>query len=359
MLIAGGGPAGCAAALSLRASAPELSVCVIESSRYAGIRIGETLAPVARRILRHLEVWEEFESLKPREVLGSVAAWGSSVLHENDFIYSAHGAGWHLDRVRFDAMLAGSAEARGAVLLRDTRMEHIAYNNDAWHVTLSENSSIAARFLIDATGRSAAVARRQGARVKQTDRLVGFAQFFSESTHSDPRTIVETFADGWWYTAGLPDRRRVVICMTDADIGRQLGLKKYATWRQLLDETSHVRKYVNEARPVGLPLVRASESRCVEVPSASTWLAVGDAASIFDPLSSLGIVKAMRSGIFASYAIADFLLSGDQRGLARYRRFVHDDYVGYLRIRKRFYDEERRWPDSEFWGRRRGTLIHA
>jgi flavin-dependent dehydrogenase len=36
-----------------------------------------------------------------------------------------------------------------------------------------------------------------------------------------------------------------------------------------------------------------------------SWLAVGDAASTFDLLSSRGIVKALRSGVCPLYAIAD------------------------------------------------------
>ena len=82
------------------------------------------------------------------------------------------------------------------------------------------------------------------------------------------------------------------------------------------------------------------------------WLAVGDAASIFDPLSSQGIVKALRSGVFASYAIADLLLNGDDLGLRRYRRYVQDEFEGYAKNRAQYYGEERRWPESEFWRRR-------
>ena len=43
-------------------------------------------------------------------------------------------------------------------------------------------------------------------------------------------------------------------------------------------------------------------------------LCVGDAASSFDPVSGQGILKALRSGVFASYAVADWLRQGDARG---------------------------------------------
>src|ERR1051326_1080525 len=77
--IIGGGPGGSATAISLRAHAPSLSVVLIEASHYDGVRVGETLPPQARSILDHLEVWDEFCRLSPRNVFGTSAAWGRPV----------------------------------------------------------------------------------------------------------------------------------------------------------------------------------------------------------------------------------------------------------------------------------------
>ena len=56
--------------------------------------------------------------------------------------------------------------------------------------------------------------------------------------------------------------------------------------------------------------------------------------------------------MFASYAVGDFLTQQDPRGLARYNRYVREEFASYSRVRARYYAEERRWPDSEFWRRR-------
>jgi 2-polyprenyl-6-methoxyphenol hydroxylase-like FAD-dependent oxidoreductase len=206
--------------------------------------------------------------------------------------------------------------------------------------------------VVDATGRRAAFARSRTGPFEAIDRLVGFVRFFRESELRDPGTLVEAFADGWWYTAGLPGGLRLFACMTDADIGRRLRLADEAAWSRQLASTSHVSLLAVDATLDGPLLVRPSGSRCLESAAGENWLAVGDAASVFDPLSSQGIAKALRSGIFASYAIADLLAKGDASGLARYRRFVRDEFAGYLQVRSRYYREERRWPDSEFWRRR-------
>ena len=68
-----------------------------------------------------------------------------------------------------------------------------------------------------------------------------------------------------------------------------------------------------------------------------------------------GLVKALRSGIFASYAIGDLLMRGDDSGLLRYSRYVRDEFKSYSEVRAKYYREEQRWSSSEFWRRRHAT----
>lgn len=357
VLVAGGGPGGCACALMLRAHAPGLSVALAEASDYAAPRVGETLPPAAGTVLRHLGVWDAFLGHGHAPAYATAAAWGAPAAHENDFLFSARGAGWHLDRAVFDARLAEQAETRGVSLLRETRVLDAAREPDGWRVRLSSGGGLRARFLVDATGAGAALARRSGgARARVEDRLAGFVRFFRQASGGGtPHTLVEAFAGGWWYTAPLPDGRRVVACMTDTDVARGLALDEEAAWHDLLRETApHVSGSLAGSEPSGGPVVRAARSRRLEPAAGDGWLAVGDAGSTFDPLSSQGILKALRSGIFGAYAVGDLLAKGDDSGVRRYTRFIGDEWEGYLRTRTAFYTAEARWPDHEFWRRRRG-----
>jgi flavin-dependent dehydrogenase len=83
------------------------------------------------------------------------------------------------------------------------------------------------------------------------------------------------------------------------------------------------------------------------------WLAVGDAATTFDPLSSQGILKSLRSGVLASYAVADYF-KGTQTGLVKYEALAAREFKDYMDSRADFYSRERRWDDAPFWLRRRG-----
>ena len=55
VLIAGAGPAGAAAAISLADFAPSLSVCIADAPATDALRVGETLPPQIKPILEHLE----------------------------------------------------------------------------------------------------------------------------------------------------------------------------------------------------------------------------------------------------------------------------------------------------------------
>lgn len=336
--IVGAGPAGSACALTLRAHAPSLSVALFEASRFETPRLGETLPPAARTLLDQLGVFGAFRAAGHREVHGTAAAWGSERPYDNDFVFFAHGPGWHLDRAAFDRMLAEEAEKRGVDVRLDTPV------HDA--------CALGARFVVDATGNATVATRTFGARFVTIDHLVSFARFYESAGDGDPRTTVESFSDGWWYTAALPNGGRVIACMTDADIARRIALADPGSWNAALDAMPILGAFARKASGAGGIVARSVESRRLEPPCGDGWLAVGDAASRFDPLSSHGITKALRSGIFAGYAIGDLLTERSDRGLRGYERFIGAEFEAYRAARARHYGDERRWPESEFWKRR-------
>ena len=114
--ILGGGPAGSATALALKQRDPALRVALIEKTGYSALRVGESLPPPARALLTRLGVWEAFVRSSPLNSYGTRAAWGSAELHDNEFIFSPYGNGWHVDRRQFDAILAEEASRAGVEL---------------------------------------------------------------------------------------------------------------------------------------------------------------------------------------------------------------------------------------------------
>jgi flavin-dependent dehydrogenase len=81
------------------------------------------------------------------------------------------------------------------------------------------------------------------------------------------------------------------------------------------------------------------------------WIAAGDAALAFDPLSGLGVHKAVESGLRSAEAISRYF-EGDSAGMVEYERWTVESFRSYLATRQRFYSSVERWPVSPFWERR-------
>ena len=81
------------------------------------------------------------------------------------------------------------------------------------------------------------------------------------------------------------------------------------------------------------------------------WIAAGDAALAFDPLSGLGIYKTIESGLRSSAAIV-CCFEGDRSGMVEYENWTAEGFRSYLSMRRQFYGSVERWPRSPFWQRR-------
>src|SRR5260370_28303680 len=144
--------------------------------------------------------------------------------------------------------------------------------------------------------------------------------------------------------------------MTDGAVAGRLGLREREEGRGRLAAMPYLGAMLERSKPCSSVIVRSAASGRLRPVAGEDWLAVGDTASRFDPLSSQGIMKALRSGIFASYAIGDLVTREDESGLGRYRRYVLEEFRGYAEVRTKYYREEQRWPSREFWRRRQATL---
>lgn len=360
VIILGGGPAGSATAVALAQSG--LSALIVERTQYDVSRIGETLPPAIKPLLVSLDVWETF--LRDAHVSSPAvqSAWGSNELYSQEHIYNPYGPGWHVDRARFDAMLASRAEEAGVSLI--TKAELGSRINDAggnWQVEISSNNRktrFEARLFVDATGRSSFFAGSRGVRRIAVDHLVGVINILEtendETAYQYP-TLIEASEEGWWYSAELPDARLVLAYMTDADLYAKGQRQNADYWSQMLKRTIHTRSRVS-----GLDLsqccprvVSANSSRLAQT-ADHNWLAVGDAAMAFDPLAGQGIYKALESGLLGAKVIREHL-SGNastSSAMGDYVEARNRDFDQYLQLRRVFYARENRWPQSVFWQRR-------
>lgn len=366
VVIVGGGPAGFATALALRQCLPGGEITVLCPPAPRSRRRTETFPPTLEPLLKRLGVWDDFRRDGHRPCFGSAASWGHDAVAENDFVFHPYTRGWHVDRPRFDRTLAEIAAKEGIEVLAAHLAGPLVRNRrGGWSLACAsreaEAVSLEADWVVDASGRSAVVARRLGARLERTDRLVGVARpFVIPRSHvdgqGDTRSFVEATESGWWSSSWSPDGVAWVAFMTDDDLARAGHLGEPESWDRAFRGTRHLRHRLAGAEPRGNPCVQAAHSGLSNPVVGDRWLAVGDAASCLDPLSSMGVFKAFRSGILASFALRN-AFDGDGAGMVRYQALHRAEYNHYLEGRARFYADEGRWPDSEFWRRRRPEPI--
>jgi flavin-dependent dehydrogenase len=297
--VIGAGPAGATAALCLARRGWRVQLFSAGDQE----PVGETLPPEITRVLRELDVFDDFLALNPLESPGIVSTWGSAERHEQDFLRNQHGSGWHVDRVAFDRMLRGKAQEAGAELISSRRR--------------TEPSG----FVIDATGASA-IGEPQ-------DVLLAIVLHLDDGRPADQRTFIEATRDGWWYSSPSS-----AMFFTDPQTYRQQGVDiaelfvRSPLTRSRVQATAVTRSRVVHAR-TGLNPAIATDRR----------LCVGDSASAYDPISGLGIWKALRMGAIAH----------DARALPE---IVKREYAAYAAARRDYYAAETRWPESGFWRRR-------
>src|SRR5262249_41466989 len=154
-----------------------------------------------------------------------------------------------------------------------------------------------------------------------------------------------------WYSTMGPGDTTIVAFMSDTDLIREGGLHEPANWMVRLRASELTRERLRGAKPKSRQAVFAANSQRLSIVAGPGWVAAGDAASAFDPLSSEGILKAIRSGKLASFVAADYLGRGlDSHG--RYVKICTAEYEAYEKTKHEYYAREQRWPDSVFWRRR-------
>jgi flavin-dependent dehydrogenase len=361
VVIVGGGPAGCATALAL-ADRTSLRVLLVEAGRYRTARVGESIPPETSTVLQSLGIWEDFVRETHERCLGSCSSWGDDALGYNDFLFNPLGNGWHLERQRFDAFLARKVSERGCAVRQGTRLDGCERVANGFRLRLGGDGGakheVRARFVVDASGMRSCVSRSMGASRRFVDQLICVTAYFERAGCAGfSLTMLEAVEYGWWYAAQLPNERIAVAVASDADIIKRKALRHREGFVAELERTRQIAPQLAGWRFLeGSQMMSAAPSFCLDEVGGNGWVAVGDAASAYDPISSQGIHKALSDGVRAAQAIADFL-HGSSGALGDYRAAMPPRFQHYLEGRNFFYGLEKRWPASPFWTTRQARTV--
>lgn len=320
--IVGGGPAGAVAGRLLARWG--YRVVLVEAAPGPRDKVGEVLAPSARPMLDLLGLagWLDDSPDLARRCPGIASDWGGA--HLRDFLREPGGHGWILDRLAFEDGLARRAVAAGVDWRWGHRLRGASCDSGGCTLIASAgggSATIRAAFALDASGRAGALARRLGARRRTATR-----RFALDSAHvaagARPRgsgwVSISAGADGWLYCARGPGERRHGLSFGDAPPPAARG-RAWEAGFSILDRVHGDR-----------------------------WIAAGDAAAAFDPLTSQGIPNALASGLAAARAVRA-ALDGDGGEAAAYAQAMLGTWSHSLAGAQAVYASEQRWPAAPFW----------
>lgn len=335
VLVAGSGPAGARLAAELCRQGRHV-LLVGRTGRTRPYL--ETLSSRARPLLGTLELAEA------RPCASNLAAWGGHETSERQGILRPWGHDWFVDRERFDAALVGIARTVGAELL-SAPVTSVERASGHWTVGLQDGRRVHAGFLVDASGRASALGHRLGARRVRLDKLVGIpVRLERPAAVLQHSTLVASTPAGWWYAGPTPEGGACAIFFTDTDLPEYRAFRAPGGAARALDEVSALRDLCSGVDRLGAPFMATSE--WLRPCAGDGWLAIGDAAASFDPLSSQGLYRSLLSAQLAAAAIL-----GEQ-GTRAYRSRLQVDLLEYLAGRSAVYGREQRWASSPFWQRR-------
>jgi flavin-dependent dehydrogenase len=341
VLIVGAGPSGATAATLLARKG--LRVTMADGVDPARHKIGEHLPGAAMRLVRKLQLG--LLHSPHLRVGGTLSSWGSEALMATDSICDPQGPGLLLDRAAFDADLRAGAIRAGAEF-RGSDLASLD-RTTVWHAVLKDGSAVSAQWLIDATGRRSAAARRLGANYRRDARVAAVYWIGSSDRPRLDRIMIEARPNGWWYAADIPTGKHVAGFHGLAKDVAELASSS-DVWLQALAETRHISARFSPASfDRRLQPVEASGA-CLSRFSGEGWLACGDAAIAFDPISGQGMYFAIHSGSLASACVAD-AFDGGTDTIAEYADRLHHVRLSYFRSYREAYRTECRWSSAPFW----------
>lgn len=374
-VIIGAGPSGAATAITLADLGHK--VLLVEERVTGRYKFGESLPPSSIDLVKHFlgDIESQNHRIGLYKTGGNVSIWASSEPDFKDFFFTGAGFGLCIDRLAFDEALRIRAQAVGATLIKGSTFHSCVRVDEPslhWQVELSSDEGVKqyhARYLVDCSGRRAVVAKSIGVSMQESgDQLFAFAQWFSsEGADEDRFTRIEASPDGWWYTNRLPDTqtggsKRLVVLHTDKDIAAAKTAATTEGFTQLLQSSPHILSILKDGKYKASSTIRGApaHSQRLHYFCGEGWMAVGDAAQAYDPLSSQGIDKALRTASHAGYLIHYALTDStgaspadtDSTYTPQYAIQQETIWQEYLAQRDFYYGSQPRWSDHPFWQRR-------
>lgn len=345
--VAGGGPAGSSAAISLGQRGH--SVVLFEREIFPRFHIGESLLSTVNEAFAALGVTERIDAANfpPK--------WGARLYSPDGqigrYVDFANAQGvarpqtYQVCRAQFDRMLLERAREVGVDIRQGCNVSCCDFSADAAivKVTSRDNSTtecLQVRALVDATGRGGLIARKFNLRTEEP-RLANIA-IFSHYTNvprlagprpDDIRLVARSDAGWFWLIPISKELTSVGVVLPKALYQRLANGSPEETLHSTISDTPVLAELMRNARREWPVRVEKDFSYSASVYAGERWILAGDAGSFLDPVFSTGVSIALESGIEAAVEL-DGALKTNDFSAARFAKFSRRQHKRFERFRR-------------------------
>lgn len=348
VIVIGGGPAGSTAATLLARKG--FSVLLFERERFPRFQIGESLLPYNNDLFARLGVSEELSRGEFQPKYGAFFVTGDGSVSTRFSFDSTLPQEYHralqVKRAEFDHILLRNAATSGVEVREGVAVAAVALDDPQRAVvTTADGERHEARFVVDASGHTAALGSRIGARreIESLKKVAIFAHYRNVA-RADGRpagdTVIVVLKDSWFWMIPVSGQLMSVGLVVDRDHVLNCGLPPQELLEQTIARTPWVAERMTAAERVTQVYTRKDFSFRMGRTAGPNYALVGDAAGFLDPIFSTGVFIAMKTADMAADAVELRLRTGSLRRLKRYERQLSSALSKYLRFINHFYRRE-------------------
>ena len=308
------------------------------------LEIPETLPPSTLVLLESLNLLELFLKSSSK-TFGYHSLWNSEILTTDSFFnHNPYKYGLKLNK---KVLLNDLGElVTDHILPFNNLIEVLRSDKNVTVKVESDNGvkTINGRVIVDATGRNRAILKLLGVTTESFDNQIALSCYLPYFKHPQliHRVFVETFENGWGIVSALNDEVNGMTLYTQKGSPILPQLKEYQNWKEVLSNTKILKDFLTDDLNPKVVGGNANSSRVSEI-TGSNWLAIGDAAIAFDPLSSHGNSNAIYCANLASNAIESRLTNVDSASFQNYDDTLSQIFNEYLKQKTKLYDTDNRW----------------
>ncbi|QGK75278.1 NAD(P)/FAD-dependent oxidoreductase [Flavobacterium sp. SLB02] len=308
--VIGGGPGG--ATISMRLSELANHVILLEKDAFPRPHVGICLSNETDALLDYLGVGNIIKQEAFLQRKSTLLKWGS------DRTEIVEQTGRHVDRGRFDQILIKKAMDSGVQVIQPARTQSIIHKkNQEWIIKAyfkGKTILIYAKFLVDASGRSASL---QGKRIRNAPSLFALHAVWNLRSKPQFDGFMEAGKNAWLWTALLNESQCMISLYTDPSYISHNGHRNLQNFYCSNLENFSLVKLLDLDGDFGKVYGCDASSRYSLHPVGDDFIRVGDANFAIDPMASQGVHLALNTAIQAAIVVNTLIHYPEHANTAR------------------------------------------